>query len=856
MMKRCNMSKYSLIPGCYSLPLGSDLLWHLANHLSSTQTKGALILLPTDRVVHRLNRILYKLNPEILAHTTLKAYDELASPITSKAPTMPQILWSLIDDPQVLDDFFFSNTATTEQKQQLCSALNATLSELFTHEIDHTDLEDLAGNDASTRQLSRLLKRYNSHLKELNTIHPATALNQGIRLFHQQLTSLDQTVYLIIDGPIPLSLQQLALALSTHHYVWIYGAPSSSECQPHDVRYCYYSMANRFKDAGHSIQPLPLYAHRNPLIDELQRPVFNSRNISGSFKDLHFIESKDAISLAHNIVKIAKASFSETVRSVSIVTPNRELAKIIHHTAVASNILVDDSCGISLHETNLGSVLLNLLRYFIDPTNYKLLLDILMHPMMLGHWRDLPSKLDEFGRRKQVSFMAALQAYTPEDAIDNEHLLELIRLTQPSIHRNFDEMLTYVFDTLRKWNINANDFPEYTVISELAHSLEEFEVFEYILKSTPYRTLTPKDHHLQIMGPLEARLTQPKVVIIGDLNEGDWPISASNNPWLHSKLRDQLGLPNSAQLTGVSSKILLSLLGCQTVYLCRTTHQNNQPTHPSRWWERLKIIGQLNRLALALLSLNESPSVKEPSTLNSFKIPPELIPKRISISNVHLLINNPTEFILNCILKLEPLPGWETPSDLRDKGIIIHKALDVGIKQNMSVDQMITYALNHVNDLNLDPHEHMFWKAQITEQLYNFHHLHQETQPQQTWTEVSGELTVNTQFGPIVIVGKADRVDVLADGSLHIIDYKTGAIPSKQSVYQGLTPQLPLLGIIAARGCFKEISSSQPFMVSYWDLKEGKTINFLFDELNHLEEAFVNRLNQLLDTSTEYSLNL
>lgn len=848
------MSKYSLIPGCYSLPLGSDLLWHLANHLSSTQTKGALILLPTDRAIHRLNRILYKLNPEILAHTTLKAYDELASSITSKASTMPQILWSLIDDPQVLDDFFFSNTPTTEQKQQLCSALNATLSELFTHEIDHTDVEQLSGNDASTRQLSSLLKRYNSHIKKLNTTHPATALNQGVRLFHQQLTSIHQTVYLIIDGPIPLSLQQLALALSTDHFVWIYGDPSSSECQPHDLRYCYHSMANRYKDAGHSIHPLPLYAHRKPLIDELQRPVYNSRNISGSFKNLHFIESKDAISLAHHIVKIAKASFSKTVRIVSVVTPNRVLAKIIHHTAVASNILVDDSCGISLHETNLGSVLLSLFRYFIDPTNYKLLLDILMHPMMLGYWRDLPLKLDEFGRRKQVSFMAALQSYTPDDDIESEHLLELIRLTQPSIHRTFDEMLTYALDTLRKWNINANEFPEYKIISELAHSLEELEVFEYILKSTPYRTLTPKDHHLQIMGPLEARLTQPKVVIIADLNEGDWPISTSSNPWLHSKLRDQLGLPNSAQLTGVSSKVLLSLLGCQTVYLCRTTHQNNQPTQPSRWWERLKIIGQLNRLTPGLHSLSENPSVKEPSTLNSFRIPPELIPKRISISTVHLLINNPTEFFLNCILKLEPLAAWETPADLRDKGIIIHKALEVGLKQNMSVDQMITYALNYVYDLDLDPHEHMFWKAQITEQLYNFHNLHQETQPQQTWTEVSGEWTINTQFGSIVIVGKADRIDVLSDGSLHIIDYKTGTPPSKQSVYQGLTPQLPLLGIMAARGCFKEISSSQPFMVSYWDLKEGKTINFLFDEIEQLEREYVKHLEKLLGPSTEFDL--
>jgi hypothetical protein len=45
-------------------------------------------------------------------------------------------------------------------------------------------------------------------------------------------------------------------------------------------------------------------------------------------------------------------------------------------------------------------------------------------------------------------------------------------------------------------------------------------------------------------------------------------------------------------------------------------------------------------------------------------------------------------------------------------------------------------------------------------------------------------------------------------------------------------------------------------MLSYWDLKEGKTINVLFDELSHLEEEFIKRFQQLLDPSTEYSLNL
>jgi hypothetical protein len=70
-----------------------------------------------------------------------------------------------------------------------------------------------------------------------------------------------------------------------------------------------------------------------------------------------------------------------------------------------------------------------------------------------------------------------------------------------------------------------------------------------------------------------------------------------------------------------------------------------------------------------------------------------------------------------------------------------------------------------------------------------------------------------------------------------------------------MTPQLPLLGMMAARGCFKDVPSLQPFMVSYWDLKEGKTLNFLFDEVIGLENNFITALERLLNQETEYALS-
>lgn len=848
------MSKYSQTPGCYTLPLGSDMLWHLASHRIERQDNDCIIILPTDRAVHRLKRILYKLNPEISERTVIISYDKFVESKNTNTTTHNQILWSLIDDPKVLNEFFLSSTPRLEQKQQLCTALSSALSELFAHEIEISKIEPIAQNDTSTSQLLGVIKRFQGLMQQHLMTHPATALNEGIRRFHDQLSSTHETVYLVIDGPIPLSLQHFAAALIPHHFVWVYGNIPIAECNPHDPNYCYRSLFNLIVQTGHTIHPLPVYAHRRPLIDELQQPLFRAKNISGAFNDIHFIESKDPVTLAHQIVKIAKDAFSDTVRSVSIVTPSRDLANIIHLAANCSNILVDDSFGHTLNETLFGSLLLNLMHYFKDPRNYKLLLDILMHPLLHKYWAELPSKIDEYGRTKQVSFMSALRTYSPEDDTENELLLELIQLTQLTRYETFDKVVAFAHDCLNKWKIDPNVFPEYQEINLLAESAHQLEAFEYILSTTPFRTITPKEHHIKIMGPLEVRLTHPKFVIIADLNEGEWPISTPSNPWLHARLREQLGLPNAAQITGVSSKILMSLLGCQKVYLCRTTHQSNHPTTPSRWWERIKMISHLNKVTINSSSKNES-DIRQPLTqLSSFKIPNELIPKRISISQFHLLLNDPSQFILNCVLKLEELPHWEAPADSRHKGIIVHDALENAIKQNLSIESTLKYAIDKLHKIELDAHERMFWTSQVTDYIHSFYKLHNETAPKHTWTEILGEWTVNTQYGSIVIVGKADRIDLRNDGTLHIIDYKTGTIPAKQSVYQGLTPQLPLLGIMALRGCFQNIPSTSPFILSYWGLKDSERINFLFDELSHLEEQFVTRIEQLLDTKTVYAL--
>ncbi len=55
---------------------------------------------------------------------------------------------------------------------------------------------------------------------------------------------------------------------------------------------------------------------------------------------------------------------------------------------------------------------------------------------------------------------------------------------------------------------------------------------------------------------------------------------------------------------------------------------------------------------------------------------------------------------------------------------------------------------------------------------------------------------------------RADRIDRDAQGNLHIVDYKSGTVPSGKSVAEGHNPQLSLEGALIGRGAFEGIDST------------------------------------------------
>jgi ATP-dependent helicase/nuclease subunit B len=71
----------------------------------------------------------------------------------------------------------------------------------------------------------------------------------------------------------------------------------------------------------------------------------------------------------------------------------------------------------------------------------------------------------------------------------------------------------------------------------------------------------------------------------------------------------------------------------------------------------------------------------------------------------------------------------------------------------------------------------------------------------------------------VTLSGYADRVDLLAGGMADILDYKTGASPSKAQAHTLLVPQLALEGALLKRGAFRDLGAREPADLAFVRLK-------------------------------------
>jgi ATP-dependent helicase/nuclease subunit B len=346
------------------------------------------------------------------------------------------------------------------------------------------------------------------------------------------------------------------------------------------------------------------------------------------------------------------------------------------------------------------------------------------------------------------------------------------------------------------------------------------DFLEALMAGETARGREPVNSRVKILGPLEARLLPAECVILGGLNEGVWPPAARSDAFLNRSMRGEIGLSPPERRIGQSAHDFTMFVAAPELVLTRALRSGENPGQRSRFLERLHaltgtdVYERLVERGAPLLDLARR--IDRPDQLHFIAAPApapplERRPPKLSITEIETLIRDPYTIYARHVLGLDPLPPIDEPPDARLRGKIFHEAVAEvaaafpGDWPADGVEQLRRAGFARIDAATDDPILKAFWKKQFeaaAEFLQGFE-TGRRAEGLHSKTEIGGRMDFALPGGSrLTVTGRADRIDRFDNGSIAIVDYKTGDLPDHKTVQGGFAPQLIITAIMARTGAF------------------------------------------------------
>lgn len=576
------------------------------------------------------------------------------------------------------------------------------------------------------------------------------------------------------------------------------------------------------------------------------------------------------------IALILRRALAEPRRRAALVTPDRDLARRVAAAMRRWNIEVDDSAGVPLAATPPGTFLRLTAMMMAEDLSPLPLLAALKHPLAAGG--EAPGA---FRAKVRALEIAVLRGPRPESgfhglrkalaaAPDAASLLPwlagLERLAAPfavalkagaplprlvDAHIAFAEALAHgdgESGDARLWageaGTAAADFiADLRAAATGGGAVPAARYPALLLALLAGQVVRPRygSHpRLSIWGPLEARLQHVDVLVLGGLNEATWPAESDIGPWLSRPMRRDFGLPSVERRIGQAAHDVVQAFGAPTVYLTRASRVGGAPTVPSRWLLRIDALLQAASLTgllndetsqwIAWAEALDRPQRHEPEAPPAPTPPLAARPRRLSVTRIETWMRDPYALYARTVLSLKALPALDADPGAAEFGILIHAALETFLKRYPDrLPDDVRGALIEIGraafqDAAAPPGVWAFWWPRF-ERIATWlgdPEAERRAAVTQIVSEGHGRLVLDAPGGPFTLTAKADRIDILRDGTLAILDYKTGAPPTNAEVKRGLAPQLPLEAAIARAGGFEGVPAATVWRLDYWRLSGGR----------------------------------
>jgi ATP-dependent helicase/nuclease subunit B len=353
-------------------------------------------------------------------------------------------------------------------------------------------------------------------------------------------------------------------------------------------------------------------------------------------------------------------------------------------------------------------------------------------------------------------------------------------------------------------------------------------ILDGLLAKTVVKRAAPGYPRVAIWGLLEARLLEADHVVLGGLNETVWPPQTTTDSFINRPMRAELGLAPPERRVGQTAHDFVMAALAPQVTLTRPRKAGEAETIASRFWQRLQAVtpepvwakaveegAKLRALAGALSAPADAKPVGRPAP----RPPRKLQPLSLSVTEVETLYRDPYQIHARKILKLDALDELVADPTAQDRGKLLHGIVEeftATYPEDLPADalgRLIGIGARLFRAYDDVPEVKAFWWPRFL--LTAGHFIRWEENRRADIGRIGVELFTAASF-PLAdgsefrLSGKADRIELTRTPSLRIVDFKTGAPPSKKQVEKGFAPQLTLEADLAARAGFKGLAGPLP----------------------------------------------
>jgi inactivated superfamily I helicase/RecB family exonuclease len=570
-------------------------------------------------------------------------------------------------------------------------------------------------------------------------------------------------------------------------------------------------------------------------------------DLAEATRNLTLVEAPSPRMEAAAIAVVLRAAV-ERGETAALVTPDRTLARQVSAALDRWGIVADDSAGVPLNQTPAGRLLRQVAALLGRPVQPDALVALLKHPLAgtggergthLRHSRDLELWL----RRDGPAFVdrAALLLWARKgegrqgwaesvtgwlDALDLAGARPMAEIV--TRHRAAAERVAAGTGpgTGDLWDRAAGEAARAAMddlATEAPHAgpmaaAEYRPLFDRFIATRAVRAAPGAHPGVRIWGTLEARVQGVDLVVLGGLNEGVWPSAAPTDPWLNRPMRLAAGLLLPERQIGLAAHDFQQAVAAPRAVLTRAVRSDAEAT-PSRWLNRLvnlmsglpgrggpdalEAMRRRGRDWLALARALEQPSAPVPRAARPAPQPPLAVrPRALAVTGITTLIRDPYAIYARHVLGLRPLDPLVRAPDARLRGMVLHQVMERYVRAGGSApaaERLMAAADAVLAEAVAWPTARLLWRARMARVADWFAAFEAAEAGTPQVLESRGQMVL-AELG-FTLTARPDRIDLMPDGTAHVIDYKTGTPPSAKA-QKHFDKQLPLEAVIAESGGF------------------------------------------------------